>query len=206
MKIIKVPNERTGKKRMERENRVAMNENRKMLSKQTHTHARKKNRLCTEIKTQQCAIIIIVKRGAYRTRQIATLESLDQAKSQKAKGRRLKVAVATATATLADATTATSRATTAEVGGQASVYNDLWANGPTRTLAHTIGLTHTHTRTPTPTPHKTKMAHIRDPRRSEVCYAWPFQAMLANRKRPKSQRATSQLAKKRKKAGETQKK
>jgi len=70
--------------------------------------------LCTEIKTQQCAIIIIVKRGAYRTRQIATLESLDQAKSQKAKGRRLKVAVATATATLADATTATatSRATT----------------------------------------------------------------------------------------------
>jgi len=45
MKIIKVPNERTGKKRMERENRVAMNENRKMLSKQTHTHARKKKQV-----------------------------------------------------------------------------------------------------------------------------------------------------------------
>lgn len=31
--------------------------------------------LCIEIKTQQSAIIIIVKRGAYRTRQIATLEA-----------------------------------------------------------------------------------------------------------------------------------
>jgi len=73
------------------------------------------NRLCTEIKTQQCAIIIIVKRGAYRTRQIATLESWTRPKAK-----RLKVATPTVTATsatLADAPTATSRATRAEVGG-----------------------------------------------------------------------------------------
>lgn len=155
------------------------------------------NRLCTEIKTQQCAIIIIVKRGAYRTRQIATLESWTRPKAK-----RLKVATPTVTATSATLADAQQQhqeqqerklAATTCRADQGSVYNDLWANGPTRTL--TLALAHSHTHTLAPTPHKTKMAHIRDPRRTKVCYAWPFQAMLANQKRPKSKRATSQLAK-----------
>lgn len=113
------------------------------------------NRVCvrSEIKTQQSAIIIIVKRGAYKSRQIATLEARGKARgapkqlrqSQRQRQRQRKLA-------------ATSR-----MSNGRGVYNDLWANVATKKQLHTDTRTHVYT----------KMAHIRDRRnaQSSVCDA-----------------------------------